>query len=300
MTSEARPSNIKETRTIEIELTSELRDILNDQNQIQAEMKYNVSEIPYNKYIEAMTKIEGGDSNITNKLLRQLFSTHPEFDKIKETLILATFRTTLTTDNGLNGETNFHTDNLLFPGEKDSNLIITWGLGTEAASIDLTRLIEDVRQKVMVLVFNDNNTSIDIKSFFTFKSNILEKTLDERNRVIEEYKSINLATETDSFKKIVKEVYDKLIQEREELNLNILSSSSPNASGNITALIMSGKEVYHRRITTPEIQATPIYRYVLNIFFNASDLQPVKTPGGKKKRQSTRKKRTKRRHMKTR
>ena len=299
MASTTHPPNMKETRTIEIELTTELRDILNDQSKIQLEMKYNVTEIPYNQYIETMKLIEGGNTNITNQLLKQLFKTHPEFDGIKDTLILSTFRTTLTTDGGLNGETNFHTDNMLFPNEKDSNLIITWGLGTEAASIDLTRLIEGVRQKV-ILEYNKNKTSIVFNYFTTFRDNVLEKTLEERNKIIEEYKSIDLATEKNQFKKIVKETYDAVIGERENLNLGILSSSSPNASGNITALIISGKEAYHRRITTPEIKAKPVYRYVLNIYFNAADLQPIKTPGGKKKRQSTRKKRTKHRHMKTR
>lgn len=289
------------TRTIEIELTPELKDILNDQSQIQAEMKYNVSAMPYNTYIETMDKIDGGNSNITNKLLTQLFHTHPEFEKIKETLILATFRTTLTTDGGLNGETNFHTDNILFPDDKDSNLIITWGLGTEAASIELTRLVEDVTEKTLKLAFNNTNEKkIDINSFFEFKDNILEKTLEERNKVIDEYKSIHLKTETDPFKKLVKEIYDELIQKYGEINTNMFSSSSPNSSGNITALIMPGKEAYHRRITTPEIQAKPIYRYVLNIYFNAADLQPVKTQGGKKKIHSTQKKRRNRRNRKTR
>jgi hypothetical protein len=189
----------------------------------------------------------------------------------------------------------------LFPDDKDSNLIITWGLGTEAASIELTRLVEDVRQKTLKLVFNNSNEKkIDINSFFEFKDNILEKTLEERNKVIEEYKSIHLETEIDPFKKLVKEIYDKLIQEYGEINTNMFSSSSPNSSGNITALIMPGKEAYHRRITTPEIQAKPIYRYVLNIYFNAADLQPVKTQGGKKKIHSTRKKRRNRRNRKTR
>ena len=287
----AYPQNIKETRTIEIELTPELRDRLNDQTQIQEEMKYNVSAMLYSTYIATMTKIEGGSSNITNQLLQQLFNTHPEFDIIKETLILATFRTSLTTDGGLNGETNFHRDNILFPNEKDSNLIITWGLGTEAATIDLTRLIEAVR-------VNNIIRAKYLLSFQLFKDSILETSLENRLQIIETYKLINLETERDPFKKIVKECYDKL--EHDELNMGIMSSSSPNASGNITALIMSGKEVYHRRITTPEITTTPIYRYVLNIYFNAADLQPVKTPGGKQKRHSIRKKRKTRRNRKTR
>ena len=282
--------NMKETRTIEIELTSDLRARLNNQDEIQSEMKYNVTEIPYNKYIETMKLIEGGNTNITNQLLKQLFETHPEFDGIKDTLILSTFRTSLTTDSGLNGETNFHRDNILFPNEKDSNLIITWGLGTEAATIDLTQLVEGVRQKM----FKERNT--DWASFFTFQENMLAHPLD----TIKRYKLIDTSIERDPFKKIVKETYDTIIGGREKLNLDILSSSSPNVSGNITALIISGKEAYHRRITTEEIKAKPVYRYVLNIYFNAADLQPVKTPGGKKKRGSTQKKRTNRRHRKTR
>jgi hypothetical protein len=286
MASATHPPNMKETRTIEIELTPELRTRLNDQAQIQSEMKYNVTEIPYHKYSETMKLIEDGNTNITNQLLRQLFKTHPEFDQIKDTLILSTFRTSLTTDSGLNGETNFHRDNILFPNEKDSNLIITWGLGTEAATIDLTQLVEGVRQKM------NTHINADWDNFLLFKKNMLAEPL----KTIESY---NALTE-DPFKIIVKEVYDTVIREREKLNLNILSSSSPNASGNITALIISGKEAYHRRITTEEIKAKPVYRYVLNIYFNAADLQPVKTPGGKKKRGSTQKKRTTRRHRKTR
>ena len=107
MASATHPPNMKETRTIEIDLTKELQDRLNNQSEIQSEMKYNVTEIPYNKYIETMKLIEGGNTNITNQLLKQLFETHPEFYGIKDTLILSTFRTSLTTDSGLNGETNF-------------------------------------------------------------------------------------------------------------------------------------------------------------------------------------------------
>ena len=72
------------------------------------------------------------------------------------------------------------------------------------------------------------------------------------------------------FKKIVKQKYDELIKERGELNLNILSSKAPNKDGNITALIMAGKEVYHRRIPTT---GPAMYRYVLNIYFNKEDLE---------------------------
>lgn len=290
MASATHPPNMKETRTIEIALTPDLRTRLNNQSEIQSEMQYNVTEIPYNKYIETMKLIEGGNTNITNQLLEELFKTHPEFAGIKDTLILSTFRTSLTTDSGLNGETNFHRDNILFPNEKDSNLIITWGLGTEAATIDLTQLVEGVRQKIII------ESNIDWDSFFTFQENMLAQPLE----TIEPYKSIDLSIERDLFKKKVKETYDTIIKGREKLNLDILSSSSPNDSGNITALIISGKEAYHRRITTEEIKAKPVYRYVLNIYFNAADLQPVKTPGGKKKRGSTQKKRTNRRHRKTR
>ena len=287
MASATHPPNMKETRTIEIDLTKELQDRLNNQSEIQSEMKYNVTEIPYNEYIERMKLMDGGNTNITNQLLKQLFETHPEFDRIKDTLILSTFRTSLTTDSGLNGETFFHRDNILFPNEKDSYLIITWGLGTQAATIDLTQLVEGVRQKII----KEKNT--DWESFFTFK----RRMLADPSKTIRPYKSIDASN---PFNKIVKETYDTIIGGREKLNLDILISSSPNVYGNITALIISGKEAYHRRITTEKIRAKPIYRYVLNIYFNAEDLQPVKTPGGKKKRGSTQKKRTNRRHRKTR
>jgi hypothetical protein len=264
-------------------------------------MKYNVEEIPYLKYIETMSLIDGGNTNITNQLLTQLFKTHPEFDRIKETLILSTFRTSLITDTGLNGETQFHIDEYFFPREKDSNLIITWGVGTESATIDLSQLVQRVRQKIIETKYTNWNNLI------RFTDNIFAYPLN----TIEPYKLIDASTEKDQFKKIVKETYDTLIEGGKKLNLDILSSSSPNASGNITALIMSGKEVYHRRKPPPAIpkikekekekeKEKAVYRYALNIYFNAADLQPMKTPGGKKKRGTTQKKRTNRRHRKTR
>jgi len=268
-----------ETRNIEIELTPELRELLTNQDAIKDEMKYNVSAMPYKKY-------KNVESNITKQLLKQLFNTHPGFDRIKETLIIATFRTSLTTDSGLNGETRFHTDNILFPDEKDSNLIITWGVGTEAATIDLSELVRRI-----------NNDASEIFGVFDTLRGFKDKIFTQPLKTIEEYNLIDVTTETDQFKKIVKQKYDELITERGELNLNILSSKAPNKDENITALIMAGKEVYHRRIPTT---GPPKYRYVLNIYFNRADLdnkpdsEHYELQGGRGKRLSTRKKRTKR------
>jgi len=269
-----------ETRNIEIELTPELRELLTNQEEIANEMKYNVSAMPYKTYKNTV------NSNITNQILEQLFITHPVFDRIQKTLIIATFRTSLTTPSGLNGETRFHTDNILFPDTKDSNLIITWGVGTEAATIDLSELVRRI-----------NEDASEIVGVFDRLREFKDKILTEPLKTIEEYNLIDVTTETDQFKKIVKRKYDELIKERGELNLNILSSKAPNKDGNITALIMAGKEVYHRRIPTT---GPAMYRYVLNIYFNRDDLdnkpdsEHYALQGGRGNRLSTRKKRTKR------
>ena len=267
MASRIAPPHIRETRTIEIELKPILRKILNIQDRIKDEIQYNVKEMPYKEYIEKMK----GSTNITTKLLDQLFSTYPEFDRIKESIVLSTHRTMLTTDSGLEGETFFHTDGFFFPTGKDSNLIITWGLGTESATIDLSHLIEGVRGQVRKNFQNTRNLDL----FVTFREEILVKPLE----TIKKYKSIDITKETDVFNKIVKQEYDKLVAERGKLYLDILSSKAPNESQNITALIMAGKEAYHRRITTEEIQKNPIYRYSLNIYFNAEDLQKATKTG---------------------
>ena len=271
MASRIAPPHIRETRTIEIELKPILRKILNIQDRIKDEIQYNVKEMPYTPYIEKMKGMTGGSTNITTKLLDQLFSAYPEFDRIKESIVLSTHRTMLTTDSGLEGETFFHTDGVFFPTGKDSNLIITWGLGTESATIDLSHLIEGVRGQVRKNFQNTRNLDL----FATFREEMLVTPL----KTIEKYKSIHITKETDEFNKIVKEEYDKLVAERGELYLGILSSKAPNESQNITALIMAGKEAYHRRITTEEIQKKPIYRYSLNIYFNAEDLQKATKTG---------------------
>jgi hypothetical protein len=178
----------------------------------------------------------------------------------------------LTTDSGLEGETFFHTDGAFFPTGKDSNLIITWGLGTESATIDLSHLITGVKGQVLKNFQNTRNLDL----FTKFREAMLGKPLE----TIEKYKSIHITKETNEFNKIVKQEYDKLVAERGKLNLDILSSKAPNESQNITALIMAGKEAYHRRITTKEIQEKPIYRYSLNIYFNAEDLQHPATKTG--------------------
>ena len=271
MASRIAPPHIRETRTIEIELKPILRKILNIQDRIKDEIQYNVKEMPYTPYIEKMKGMPGGSTNITTRLLDQLFSEYPEFDRIKESIVLSTHRTMLTTDSGLEGETFFHTDGFFFPTGKDSNLIITWGLGTESATIDLSHLIEGVRGQVRKNFQNTRNLDL----FATFREKMLVKPLE----TIEKYKSIDITKETNEFNKIVKQEYDKLVAERGKLNLDILSSKAPNESQNITALIMAGKEAFHRRITTEEIQKKPIYRYSLNIYFNAEDLQQATKTG---------------------
>ena len=298
------PPHITETRILELKLKPIFRKLLNNENEkgkketqelICNEIKYNITDKPYTEYIKLMKdklnaeKDEfgrGKSANITSRILYLLFDTYPEFERIKESLVLSTRRTAITTDSGLEGETAFHRDDIYFPKGKDSNLIITWGVGTEAATIDLSHLITRVKNHIITKFENE-------RMYHTYIEKFKEAVLIKPSKTIDNI-LINATQKPDFFNKIVKEEYDKLVAERGKLYLDILSSESPNKEGNITALIMDGKEVYHRRKSKdpdqyqypdpdpdPKKCAKPnkIYRYSLNIYFNAEDLQQATKTG---------------------
>lgn len=74
-----------------------------------------------------------------------MFEQFPEYDKIRNKMIISTFRTSILANNGgMNGETSWHMDNILFPGDKNRNLLITWGVGTDALSISNSERISDL------------------------------------------------------------------------------------------------------------------------------------------------------------
>lgn len=282
-------SNTLDTQTIEIELTDELRSLLKDQEKIREEMKFNVTELPYLEFVSYVNgqQLPEPSTCITLLLFEQLFEQYPELARIKEKIVISTFRTSFTSDSGLNGETNMHMDNMLFPGDKDRNLLVTWGLGTEASTIKNSIFIEALRNKILDLYYTDgldlfDNFSDFNKSFF-----------DHPDKSIDELFAID--TYDESFKKIVKGLVETYPLDEPR----ILKSVAPNKNDNITALIISGKEVYHRRETI--VGQAPSYRYALNIYFDSKEILVMggRKNGGRKNGRKSKKSATKKNKKKT-
>jgi hypothetical protein len=136
-------------------------------------------------------------------------------------------------NGGMNGETSWHMYNILFPGYKNRNLLITWGVGTDALSISnsqrISDLVDDLRQR-------HREGKITIEEMFP----------------------------KDSPPMFDPDYYLKPGE--------IIGSESPMSSGNIKALIISGKEVYHRRQVIKDKSLYGTYRYALNIYYDSNDL----------------------------
>ncbi len=231
-----------DTINIDITLPSDLRDLLNNQKNIEYESQFNCTEVNFAEYEATIM----GKTMITKQIINLLFSQHPVFERNKNKLCISTFRTGKITESGLNGEAGFHRDNILFPNKCDRNLIITWcsdtiSCGTEALDI------------------KDTERYLAIKEKYSH---------DKYHLYIDEaYHKIKLSAEdllyyNDDILNIQKYVSDR--------RLKVYKSSSPNAQGNITALIMSGKSVMHRREPVFS-DAIGKYRYVLNIYYNSCD-----------------------------
>ncbi len=231
-----------DTINIDITIPSDLRDLLNNQKIIEHESQFNCTQVNFAEYEATIMN----KTTITKKIINLLFSQHPVFEKNKHKLCISTFRTGKITESGLNGEAAFHRDNILFPHSCDRNLIITWcsdttSCGTEAISIKDTECYLAIREKY---------------------------AYEKYNMYIEEaYHKIKLSADdllyfNDDILNVEKYVSDR--------KLKVYKSSSPNKEGNITALIMSGKSVMHRREPVSS-DAIGKYRYVLNIYYNSCD-----------------------------
>ena len=231
-----------DTFNIDITVTDELRHMLNSQETIKHESQFNCTQV---KFADYESKIMP-NTLITKEVIRLLFEQHTIFQKNKEKLCISTFRTCPITHSGLNGEVSFHRDNILFPNDCDRNLIITWcasttTCGTEALDIEDTESYLKIREKF---------AHAEYGIYIDEKYHSLELSPDDLLYYNEEI----LNTE-------------KYVKDRK---LKVYKSSSPNTSGNITALIMSGKSVMHRRETVSD-DAIGKYRYVLNIYYNSRD-----------------------------
>jgi hypothetical protein len=138
--------NPLETRTIEIVLNDNIREVLNNQEKIFYETQYNVYMMKYTDYITVYKNtlsdelFDNFENNITNTLLRLLFQQYPFFEKNKNEIIISTFRTAIMERGGLNGEVSFHIDNISFPEDMNMNCCISWGgVGTQAHTLQKSR-----------------------------------------------------------------------------------------------------------------------------------------------------------------
>lgn len=128
----------------DLTITDELRERLNNQEELLVEYNKKFGFISYKQYMER-NDIE---TSITTEFLNIFFSQHTFLDDIKDEIIITTSKSSVMTTYGLSGEGNWHIDNILFPIEKENNLIISWnGTGTsclpQEESDNIFRLKDD-------------------------------------------------------------------------------------------------------------------------------------------------------------
>lgn len=220
--------NSYESINLKLKLTDETRNLLNSQEIVKNETQFNVTLMDYNDYEKDILS----NTTITKKILELLFNQYPEYYKIRDKLVISTFRTNIITSGGLNGETGFHRDNILFAEGKDRNLIISWKVGTESFTLEQTRAFIESREKFMCSARNFNNND--------YYDNNKDKWCGE--------------------------YYAK------KHNLKLVKSQCPNLDGDIDCLVISGKEVFHKREDCSKELEGNYYRYALNIYYSFSDL----------------------------
>ena len=115
----------------DLTITDELRERLNNQDELLEEYNRKFDFMKYDEYVEKIYR----ENSITSIFIELLFEQQPFFESIKNDLIITTSKSSIMTHHGLNGEGNSHKDNILFPREKENNLIISWnGNGTSCLS----------------------------------------------------------------------------------------------------------------------------------------------------------------------
>lgn len=132
----------------DLTITDELRDRLNNQEELLVEFNKKFGFISYKQY----TQRKDVENSITTEFLNILFSQYPFFHDIKDEIIITTSKSSVMTTYGLAGEGHWHIDNILFPIEKENNLIISWnGTGTsclpQEESDNIFRLKNDFIRK---------------------------------------------------------------------------------------------------------------------------------------------------------
>lgn len=218
-----------ETILITLKLTEEVRNLLNSQEAIKLEAEHNVTLMSYPVYEkEYLWK-----TNITTKLLNLLWAQYPTLYKIKDKLVISTFRTAIVTNSGLNGEPNYHIDNILFADNKDRNLILSWKIGTEALTLKDSKHFKQSRDKFIEMAFLEDydDEFIDNHTFEHKCSEFIEKH-----------------------------------------GIVPIKSQAPNHDNDMSCLVMSGKEVFHKREDVGIELLDQYWRYVLNIYFSSDDI----------------------------
>lgn len=147
----------------DLTITDELRERLNNQDEL-------FDFMPYSEYVEKIHR----ENSITSIFIELLF------ESIKNDLIITTSKSSIMTHHGLNGEGNWHKDNILFPREKENNLIISWnGNGTSCLtkeeSDNITLLASDFIKQQRTDYHNypypDTYPTHPINSFYSKDSN---------------------------------------------------------------------------------------------------------------------------------
>jgi hypothetical protein len=128
----------------DLTITDELRERLNNQDELLVEYNKIFDFVKYGEYVEKIYR----EDSITSMFLELLFDQHPFFENIKNDLIITTSKSSIMSHTGKNGEGNWHKDNILFPKQKTNNLIITWnGNGTssltQSENDDITMLANE-------------------------------------------------------------------------------------------------------------------------------------------------------------
>jgi hypothetical protein len=271
-----------ETILVDIQLTEEIKALLHDQNSIQSEMSLNVTEMSYPDYAAFLDDNRERDFPfITEKILEQLFSTYTELDKIKNQLFISTFRTVLLSQHGLNGETSLHKDNIYFPFSTDRNLLISWGLGTEAATLTTSKFLDKIRYTVYEKAAKANDYTIADRDYKLFQQAFFENPDEEIAKIMNNYPRYK-----PEFVSIVEEALE-VFPDMKYNGEKVIRSLGPNESGNISAICLSGRDVYHKRTAASE-NTEPFFRYVLNIYFSSNQQHTGTDSGNSKANKKTR------------
>lgn len=180
----------------DLTITDELRERLNNQHEICHEFDNQIPFVTYDTYISSY-HMEG---SITSEFIRLLFEQHPEFEERKSSLIITTSKCCKISQYGLNGESNWHIDNINFPSNKKMNLIISWnGQGTSCLPKKESELLESLTREFIQQQRTDyenrptpyNYPIHPISSYHSTESNHMTLLSMEGKRVLHRRNPIN-------------------------------------------------------------------------------------------------------------